>query len=188
MEESTSVGIYLDFGSGGTGVMPRKSPVKSSVSFKSSAARTGDVQFLTLTAVTELMGRQLKQHRARPLLILDVLQPAGQTELFTQLFLRNAFAAQLYQSGAFESIIATGLTSPELQEEMSHALISGIGNFEAVGEIVNRLRRMRDAGSYTHLPPVGSNLGPLRDPSDKKYLSNVVATAGIALFTQDPEM
>jgi len=28
----------------------------------------------------------------------------------------------------------------------------------------------------------------LRDPSDKKYLSNVVATAGIALFTQDPEM
>jgi tetratricopeptide (TPR) repeat protein len=188
MEESTSVGIYLDFGSGGTGVMPRKSPVKSSASFKSSAARTGDVQFLTLTAVTELMGRQLKQHRARPLLILDVLQPAGQTELFTQLFLRNAFAAQLYQSGAFESIIATGLTSPELQEEMSHALISGIGNFEAVGEIVNRLRRMRDAGSYTHLPPVGSNLGPLRDPSDKKYLSNVVATAGIALFTQDPEM
>jgi cellulose synthase operon protein C len=187
MEESTSVGIYLDFGSGGTGVMPRRKSAKGSVA-KSSPARSGDVQFLTLSAVAELVRRQLKHDRALPLLILDVLQPAGQTELFTQLFLRNAFAAQLYNSYVFESIIATGLTSPELQERMSNALIAGIGNFEAVGEIVNRLRRMSDTGSYTHLPPVGSNLGPLRDPSDRTYLSNVVATAGIALFTQDPEM
>ena len=188
MEESTSVGIYLDFGSGGTGVMPRRSSAKSSASFKSSAAPTGDVQFLTLSALAELMGRQLKQDRARPLLILDVLQPAGHTELFTQLFLRNAFAAQLYQSRAFESIIATGLTPPELQEEMSRALISAIGSLESVGEIVNRLRRMVKAGSYTQLLPIGNTPGPLRDPTDRAYLSNVVATAGIALFTQAPEM
>ncbi|HKP84355.1 MAG TPA: peptidoglycan-binding protein [Pyrinomonadaceae bacterium] len=187
MEESTSVGIYLDFGSGGTGVMPRRSSAKSAAS-KSSVASSGEVQFLTLTAVAELMGRQQKQDQARPLLILDVLQPAGQTELFTQLFLRNAFAAQLYQSNAFENIIATGLTPPELQEEVSHTLISGIGNFATVGEIVGHLRHLRDAGSYTHLPKVGDNLGPLRDPSDRNYLSTVVATAGVALFTQDPDM
>lgn len=181
IEESTSVGIYLDFGSGSTGVMPRKK------SGKSSAAPSGDLQFLTVTAVTELIRRQTKPDSARPLLILDVLQPAGQTELFTQLFLRNAFAAQLYQSGAFESIIATGLTPPELQEEMSRALISAIGSFESVGEIVNRLRRMVKAGSYTQLLPIGNNPGPLRDPTDRSYLTNVVATAGIALFTQDPD-
>ena len=188
MEESTSVGIYLDFGSGGTGVMPKRSSAQSSGAVGIVDIPSGDVQFLTLTAVSELVRRQLKQDRARPLLILDVLQPAGQTELFTQLFLRNAFAAQLYQLGAFESIIATGLTPPELQEEMSRTLIKAIASFESVGDTINRLRRLVDVGSYTHLLPVGGIAAPLRDPSDRRYLSTVVATAGTALFTQDPDM
>lgn len=188
MEESSSIGIYLDFGSGGTGIMPRRSTKKASPSRKGSSAASGDVQFLTLSALADMMRRKQQPDRPRPLLILDVLEPAGQTELFTQLFLRNAFAAQLYQLGAFESIIANGLAPAGLQEEMSRTLISHLGSFASVGETVNRLRRMTDLSSYTRLAPVGDQLGPLRDPSDRSYLSTVVATAGIALFTQDPDM
>lgn len=124
----------------------------------------------------------------RPLLILDVLEPAGRTELFTQLFLRNAFAAQLYQLDAFESIIATGLTPAEMQEPMCRLLTSAVASFDSVGNIVNQLRRTADLGSYTHLADVGSQRGPLRNPADREYLSMVVATAAIALFTQDPEL
>lgn len=185
MEESTSIGIYLDFGSGGTGVMPKGSAFKSQARLSSP---TGDVEFLTLSALYDLMRKHQKPERARPLVILDVLEPRGRTELFTQLFLRNAFAAQLYELGVFESIIATGLTPAGLQEQASNTLIEGIGSFASIGETADRLRRMVDLGAYTRLPPVGDQPGPLRDPSDDQYLSNVVATAGIALFTQDPEM
>lgn len=188
MEESTSIGIYLDFGSGGTGVMPPSKASMKSSRPRISAVPTGDIQFFTLTALAEMMKKIQRKDRPRPLLILDVLEPPGMTDLFTQLFLRNAFAAQLYPLGHFESIIATGLTPAEMQEEMSRTLISALGSFEAVGEIVNRLRRVADVGSYTHLPDVGSHRGPLRDPSDRRYLSAVAATAGTALFTQDPEM
>lgn len=185
MEESSSIGIFLDFGTGGTGVLPGRK-VKSDANQRADAG--GDVQFLTLSALAELIRAQQKPDRARPLLILDVLEPAGRTELLTQLFLRNAFAAQLYELGAFESIIATGLTPPDVREDMLGTLISAIANFESVGETVNRIRRLTDLGSYTRLPPVGDNLGPLRDTNDDKYLSRVVATAGTALFTPDPEM
>jgi cellulose synthase operon protein C len=184
MEESTSIGIYLDFGSGGTGVMPKGSAFKSQARLSSP---TGDVEFLTLSALSDLMRRHQKPEYARPLLILDVLEPRGRTELFTQLFLRNAFAAQLYQLGAFESIIATGLTPGGLQTPTSNTLIQGIGSFVSIGETVVGLRRIVDLGLYTRLAPVGNQPGPLRDPSDERYLSEVVATAGTALFTQDPE-
>jgi cellulose synthase operon protein C len=187
MEESPSIGIVLEFGSGGTGVMPKRN-VKSAKARQRADAPSREMQFLTLSALAELMKGQQRPDRARPLLILDVLEPAGRTELFTQLFLRNAFAAQLYELGAFESIIATGLTPPELREDMLGTLISAIGEFESVGETVNRIRRLVDLGSYTRLPPVGDNLGPLRDPADNNYLSKVIATAGTALFTPDPEM
>jgi hypothetical protein len=190
MEESTSIGIYLDFGSGGTGVVPSKSSKKASAN-RSSAAASGEVQFLTLSAFAELMQRQQRRTPTRPLLILDVLEPAGQTELFTQLFLRNAFATQLYQHGVFESIIATGLTplglQKDLKKDMFDTLISAIGAFESVGETVNRLRRLADLGSYSQLAPGSDHPGLLRDPSGGHYLATVVVTAGIALFTQDPE-
>lgn len=187
MEESTSIGIYLDFGSGGTGVIPSRSGFRSQSRLGRSTP-TGDVEFLTLSALSDLVRRHHKPEYPRPLLVLDVLEPRGRTELFTQLFLRNAFAAQLYQIGAFESIIATGLTPPHLQEELMRTLIAGLGNFESLSETVNRLRRLVDLGNYTRLAPVGDNPGPLRDPEDNQYLSNVVATAGIGLFTPDPEM
>jgi hypothetical protein len=188
MEESTSVGIYLDFGSGGTGVMPpSKATMKGSTRTR-SASPTGSVQFFTLSALAEMMRKHQVQDRPRPLLILDVLEPPGTTDLFTQLLLRNAFAAQLYQLGCFESIIAAGLTPPEMQNDISRALTSALGSSAAVGEVVNRLRRVVDVGSYTHLADVGNILGPLRDPSDKRYLSTVTATAATTLFTQDPEM
>ena len=185
MEESTSIGIYLDFGSRGTGVMP---PRNTKSARQTPSDISGDVEFLTLSSLSEMITRQQRPGRMRPLLILDVLEPAGRTELFTQLFLRNAFAAQLYQLDAFESIIATGLTPAEMQEPMCRLLTSAVASFDSVGNIVNQLRRTADLGSYTHLADVGSQRGPLRNPADREYLSMVVATAAIALFTQDPEL
>jgi hypothetical protein len=165
--------------------MPRRSKVPRR---KGADTPSGDVQFLTLSALAEMMRRREGRLRPRPILILDVLEPAGHTELFTQLFLRNAFAAQLYQQSVFESIIATGLTPPDLQEDLCRILVDGIASFESTGEIVNRLRRFVYLNSYTRRPPVGDQPGPLLDPADRGHLSTVVATAGIALFTQDPEM
>lgn len=188
VEESSSIGIYLDFATGGTGVLPSQSrrQVKGSPSVRGDLPLES-VPYLTLSALTEMMRKYQKRGRARPLLILDVLEPPGRTDLFTQLFLRNAFAAQLYQRGNFESIIATGLTSSDMQEKATRTLVSGLGAFDSVGEIVDRLRRLSDLGNYTHLPDVHGMRGPMRDYSDRGYLGRVVSTAGIALFTQDPE-
>lgn len=187
VEESTSIGIYLDFVTAGTGIYP----AQSQRGFRAGApdnTRSGSVDFLTVSSLAEMMRKHQTSARPRPQLILDVFEPPGRTELFTQLFLRNAFAAQAFQHGVFESIIAGGLGPPNLQPEISHELVQGLADFESVGETVNRMRRVADLGNYTRLPDVQGMLGPLRDSSDKDYLSTVVATAGIALFTQDPEM
>jgi hypothetical protein len=103
-----------------------------------------------------------------PLVIVDAPRPYGRDEIFRQLLLRNAFAAQLFAYGPLPAVIATGLGQPEAQRLLSERLTAGIAQRVAPGELVRQLRFTAAAA--------GQGDGP----------DFPVASAGIALFAIDP--
>lgn len=80
---------------------------------------------------------------AGPVMIIDATTPLGETEIMRQLLLRNVFAAELFASGKFSAIIATGLfrepaMAPSVYSEVAEGVALGRGYGELAAEIRER--------------------------------------------------
>lgn len=107
----------------------------------------------------------LPDAKMRPLLILDAIRPPGITETIHQLLYRNTFAAQVFQLGNTSGIIAMGLAANRRSQKMiQEKLVERLCSVKSFGDVVNSLRRL----------------------SDSENLEDRIATAGIALFTNEP--
>ena len=109
----------------------------------------------------------LPETKVRPLVILDAICPPGSTEIIRQLLYRNAFAAELFQSGNASAVIAMGLCdSPKLQGEITPLLIPALSNTETFGSIVRSIRKL----------------------STTESLEEKIPTLGVALYTNEPSL
>ena len=151
MKESPTRGeVYLDF----AGESGRKS-LKGRSELDVFSAYAWSILF-----------KSLPTYAPRPTIILDVPRPPGLTETLRQLFLRNAFAHNLFQLGNTSAVLATGLGNDRIQKKIDHTLIEAYAEGYSVGDIANKIR---NRAKESHL----SN-------EDK------LAFIGTALFTNDP--
>ncbi|MBP8294275.1 MAG: hypothetical protein KAX65_15975, partial [Caldilineaceae bacterium] len=85
---------------------------------------------MSKAAPTSLVAADLRQifgdGGVAPLLILDPPAPPGLSERVRQLCLRNAFAAELANSGACAGVLATGLGDAGQQERLARGLVQGV--------------------------------------------------------------
>jgi hypothetical protein len=112
--------------------------------------------------------KSLPETQLRPLIILDPPRPSSPVEAVRQLFLRNAFAAELFRLGNAPFILGTGLGSPDSLAAPLWQTLARLNAGWSVGELV------RD---------IHSSLPTEKEPS----LDELVSPAGVALFAQDPE-
>jgi Caspase domain/Putative peptidoglycan binding domain len=114
--------------------------------------------------------RSLPESDSKPLVILDPPMPGSPFDMVLQLFLRNAFAAELFRLGNAPVVLATGLmpaaTSPELKRDLIRAGSTGA----TVGGLLTRIRGSLSPGSSPRLP-----------------IEKLLFPMGTALFTHDPD-
>lgn len=78
--------------------------------------------------------------RPIPLLVLDALPPASNTEAFRQLLLRNSLAHEVFPGSPVGAILGTGLTPPLRTRELERAFTGPLAVGYPIGEIVENLR------------------------------------------------
>jgi hypothetical protein len=110
----------------------------------------------------------LSKSAVRPLVILDIDRPPGITEVADQLFLRNAFAADLFALGSTLGVLAIGLTAYEERMRQQNLLAEALERGWAVGEIATSLREQSLVHTYG--------------------LEAKLAAAGTVLFASDPAL
>ncbi|WNG45286.1 tetratricopeptide repeat protein [Archangium minus] len=127
------------------------------------------------------LDRMLKRFHQPPhpvLVVLDVVSRPGETERATQLFLRNAFAAELFSLGSVAAVLGTGLE--QFQDGLDSALIQALLEGASVGEMARRLRS-------TLLARFGREGRSPYDVLRGLTLLEVIGPLGTALFTDDPD-
>ncbi len=111
---------------------------------------------------------QFSSNEIQPVIIMDAICPRGITEILHQLMYRNVFANELFQLGNASAVLAMGLSmNQELQNDLYYPLTNSLSNSETFGAIAKELRN-----------------------SDKSAdsLEEQIPTAGIALFTNEPDL
>lgn len=159
LNESPSLGgIYMDFAEG------NKQPWRGENIFSTSA-------------VSNLINA-VGFDRPRPMLVLDVPRPPGLTEILRQLFLRNAFAGELFRLGKAPHILATGLGDHVSQRELCRTMVSLMASGESIGDIAKGIK-MEGQIRYPYIAD---------DPlcHSPNFLQEIIPFYGTALFTQDP--
>jgi tetratricopeptide (TPR) repeat protein len=100
---------------------------------------------------SSLLARMVGHRKRRqPVLILDTPTPIDRFSLGMQLFLRNAFAADLFAQGTAAAILATGLERDV--ESFGHRLIWGLKLGVSVGQLAQRLRTLTPSGIERFAP------------------------------------
>jgi tetratricopeptide (TPR) repeat protein len=155
-EASSHGGVQLDFSGGDGGP-------------EQSWRRESDSEEL----LPSTLARALSVMEGTPTLILDAYRPAGDTELFRQLLLRNAFAASLQQVRGATPILAAGLLPMEAQEIAYHHLAEHLAMGGTLGEIRERIQAALRAPALEALSTGFHGRGDL-------------AGFAMALFTDDP--
>jgi hypothetical protein len=85
-----------------------------------------------------------------PLVVLDIATPPRASERVRQLLARNDFAHQIVALGRIETVLASGLGAPELQNDLVLLLSSG----RTVAEVAVELQRTeRDTALVTSVRP-----------------------------------
>ncbi|WP_438029743.1 hypothetical protein [Sorangium sp. So ce233] len=108
-----------------------------------------------------------------PALILDTYRPGGQTEIFRQLLLRNAFATALHRLHGAMPIVATGLFPSDAQGLAYHLLLGGLARSGTPGDSrAQVLLALRDQASEA------LSMAP--------YGRGDIAAFAIGLFTSTP--
>jgi|GEM_PF-6098287 len=156
-----------------------ESPSRGEVFFVLDPTRSQkDVEPLSPSRLDRMLKRYVR--RDLPVLVvLDVVGRSGNTELATQLFLRNAFAAELFSLGGVAAVLGTGLGGVQEQRYLSAELVNALNEGASVGELACRLR----ATALKNLPHAGrSPYDVLRDLP----LRQVIGPLGTALFTDNP--
>ena len=138
-----------------------------------------DYQSAHTTAFSaSLLGRMLQGLPAQfapPLVVLESPRPTSRDETIRQLLQRNAFAAQLFEYGQLQAVVAMGLAPPEVQHRYSEVLASGLVKCaEQLCPVADLVRQLRAAD-------------PERGPHGHVHDSvELLPSAGIALFARDP--
>ena len=145
--EDPSLGVYLDLGE--------------------TRGKGKFLRFMTVSALDELL-KGYPETELKPLILLDPPTPPSRTEAVRQLFLRNAFASELFRMGNAPVVLGMGLGSGPNIGDTVRAIVNDLTWGLVVGEVVDRVRRSAP-----------------RDPSAE--LDDLLLPAGIALFTDDPE-
>jgi len=123
---------------------------------------------LTPRSLDELL-KSLPETDLKPLVVLDPHRPPARFEIVRQLFLRNAFAAELFRLGNAPLVLATGEHDGiETLDSSIGAVVEAVASGEPIGSIVNRIRRSVPDNSGT----------PLDD---------LLHSVGTALFAHDPD-
>lgn len=122
VRESSS-GVYLDF--------------STSEYRAASYGRAETVIQISLTAFR--LDRMLASFPFPPFVILDIGKPQNRAETVRMLFLRNLFAAQLFELGHVRGVLACGLAEPSDRYLLTSRLIADLLN-EPVLNLVDGLR------------------------------------------------
>jgi hypothetical protein len=124
------------------------------------------LRFVTVSWLDDFL-KQVPEHNLPPLVILDPPWPTTLTEGVRQLFLRNAFASELFRLGHAPVILGTGLGHARTLESVLRTIITRLVGGSPVGEVADLIRRL---ASTTNVP-----------------LDDLLQPAGTALFAHDPE-
>ncbi|WP_437723732.1 hypothetical protein [Sorangium sp. So ce861] len=155
-EASTQGGVQLDFSGSG------------------AARRTDWAEMRESEAILpSMLARMLRGMKTNPTLILDTYRPAGETEIFRQLLLRNSFAAVLHQLHVSTSVVATGLFPADAQEIAYDTLLRALATGDTLGDSRATVLRMLRDQAYEALS---------MDP----YGRGDIAAFAIGLFSSTP--
>lgn len=109
-------------------------------------AARGRTELLSASTLSQLL-QLLPDDRPRPLLILDVPRPPGETEAFRQLLLRNRLATDLFRVEASGQILATGLAQPNQQALCYNQLVRHLAEGRTPAEIARGVRELQARSS-----------------------------------------
>jgi tetratricopeptide (TPR) repeat protein/peptidoglycan hydrolase-like protein with peptidoglycan-binding domain len=165
MKVSSSMGTYLDFT--GRGV---KAP---------SGESTDGSGVFSIPALSNQLKLLNGRGELRPILVFDILQPSGISEMLRQYFIRNTFASEFYRLGLTPAIIGMGLGSGEQQSKLYETFMHDIAEWRGVGTIVKRMRAVGDPGLLA-----GSVVRSA--PEAHRRLERLLPTVGTVLLTQNP--
>jgi tetratricopeptide (TPR) repeat protein len=126
-----------------------------------------DPGFLTVSFLDDFL-KELPETELPPLVILDPPRPPSVVEAVRQLFLRNAFAADLFRLSHAPLLLGTGLGRPEALETLIGTVIAMIAAGHSLGAVADLIRRSAE------------------EP-DQRELEGLLYLAGTALFAHDPE-
>ncbi len=155
LNEALSLGVHFD-------LSPASAPTKRSASTASTPQAS-----LTVKSLDAFL-KSLPETEQRPLVILDPPRPSQRLEAVRQLFLRNAFAAELHRLGNAPIVLGTGLGGLQNLETLIVTVISLAAAGHPVGFIADTIRQST---------PV----------EGKPRLDDLLYPLGIALFAHDPE-
>lgn len=122
---------------------------------------------LPVTALQHLLS-PLPADSFRPLVILDIDRPPGNTEALAQLSLRNAFAADLFGLGRCPAVIATGLANEEARW-LYGVLVQSLGSGATLAETCTKIRQLAE-----------------RPDLSREEFDGALSLTGTALFTDLP--
>jgi len=114
--------------------------------------------------------RSLPEGDVRPWIVLDPPRPSSRVEAVRQLFLRNAFAAELFRLGNSPTVLAAGLDAPANARDRALTVASAV----AVGRTPGDLARSFQGSFDKH-------------SSDPSSLYEILCSAATALFARDPD-
>jgi pimeloyl-ACP methyl ester carboxylesterase len=136
-------------------------------------AFASDAALLTVRSLDGFL-KSLPQTELKPLVILDPPRPSSRFDAVRQLFLRNAFAAELYRLGNAPAVLGTGLQRisglPGISalETQIRTVITALGGGDSIGSAADGVRR---------------SLPAEKTPT----LDDLLCPMGLALFAHDPE-
>ncbi|WZO96077.1 caspase family protein [Isosphaeraceae bacterium EP7] len=124
---------------------------------------------LTSRDIDEFL-KGLPESDLKPVVILNPPLPSSPFEAALQLFLKNAFASELFCLGNAPVILATGLEGLDLPSDFLEDLIRNAAQGMSVGDILGMIRRSSSTGENR--------------PRD---IGAPLFSIGTALFTRDPD-
>lgn len=105
-------------------------------------SRPGRAELFTATDLDRAL-RAVPPNWPSPVVVLEVPLPTGRREAADQLLLRNSFAAGLFAMGGTQEIIGSGLAPAKDIRLVQDVLVEGLARGDAIGDIVQAMRRQR---------------------------------------------
>ncbi len=114
--------------------------------------------------------RALPETDQNPVVVLAPPLPSSPFEAALQLFMRNAFATELFRLGNAPAVLATGLAELDEPESSLETLVRAAARGESVGDVLEMIR-----------------LSPVIPGGDEARLGALLFPIGTAFFAHDPD-